>query len=124
MRLQSNQGIPRGILLSRVVSGAVALWAGWRSVYLGACGVMILSIFAMLALLPRMQVGNQSASIAEMPEASNRINTIFMTTFFVGGCLGTFLAGWGWHLMGWTGVCAVGFLMAASAFALTCLRWK
>lgn len=247
-------GLLSGILLSRVVSGAVAMWAGWRSVYLGACGVMILSIFAMLSLLPRMQrnfegsygallrsvldiflrhprirlnamraalsmgamlavwaclafhlarppfsagsdvvgmmglcgaagalaaggvgrllprlglrrfcfigtvlqmfgwcvgwlwgysylglalaiivldialqfmqVGNQSASIAEMPEASNRINTIFMTTFFVGGCLGTFLAGWGWHLMGWTGVCAVGFLMAASAFALTCLRWK
>ena len=98
-------------------------WCGgwlWGYSYLG----LALAIIVLDIALQFMQVGNQSASIAEMPEASNRINTIFMTTFFVGGCLGTFLAGWGWHLLGWTGVCAVGFLMAASAFALTCLRWK
>ena len=92
----------------------------WGYSYIGlAVTIIVLDI-----ALQFMQVGNQSASIAEMPEASNRINTIFMTTFFVGGCMGTFLAGWGWHLLGWAGVCLVGFLMAASAFALTCLRWK
>ena len=69
-----------------------------------------------------MQVGNQSASIAEMPEASNRINTIFMTIFFIGGCLGTFLSGWGWHSYGWSGVCLVGGVMAASSFALTFIK--
>ena len=48
-------GLLSGILLSRVVSGTVAMWAGWRCVYMGACGIMLLSIVAMLALLPRMQ---------------------------------------------------------------------
>lgn len=69
-----------------------------------------------------MQVCNQSASINEMPEASNRINTIFMTIFFIGGSLGTFLSGWGWHTYGWAGVCFVGFIMAAASFVITLIK--
>ena len=87
----------------------------WGLTYLGlAVAIVVLDIG-----LQFMQVGNQSASIAELPEASNRINTIFMSTFFVGGCLGTFLAGLGWNAFGWPGVCLVGFLMAAASFLLT-----
>lgn len=59
-----------------------------------------------------LQLSNQSASLQEIPEASNRINTIFMTTFFIGGSLGTFLAGQGWQALGWSGVCLVGFSLA------------
>ena len=90
----------------------------WGHSYAG----LALAIVTLDVGLQFMQVGNQSASIAELPEASNRINTIFMSTFFVGGCLGTFLAGLGWNALGWDGVCTVGFLMAATSFALTCAK--
>ncbi len=55
-----------------------------------------------------LQISNQSGSLQQLPQATNRVNTIFMTTFFVVGSLATFLAGQSWSLAGWTGVCLVG----------------
>ncbi len=65
------------------------------------------------------QLSNQSGCIEEIPEASNRANTIFMTTYFIGGSLGTFLAGLGWSHLGWTGVCLVGALMATGSLTIS-----
>jgi hypothetical protein len=42
-----------------------------------------------------------------------------MVTYFVGGALGTFLAGFAWRLWQWTGVCALG----ASFFAAALIVW-
>jgi predicted MFS family arabinose efflux permease len=65
------------------------------------------------------QLSNQSGVIAELPEASNRVNTIFMTTYFIGGSVGSFLAGIGWSMIGWAGVCIVGLLMAGSSLVIS-----
>lgn len=65
------------------------------------------------------QLSNQSGCIEEIPEASNRANTIFMTTYFIGGSLGTFLAGLGWSHLGWTGVCLAGALMATGSLTVS-----
>ena len=59
--------------------------------------------------------------IVLVPEAGNRANTIFMTTYFVGGALGTLLAGWGWELGRWPGVCAVGVAMALCSIGVSVL---
>lgn len=56
------------------------------------------------------QLSNQSGCLAEVPGASNRANTIFMTSLFTGGCMGTFAAGMVWGSYGWTGICAVGMV--------------
>ena len=55
------------------------------------------------------------------PKASNRVNTVFMTTFFIGGTLGTFSAGTGWQIAGWTGVAAVGATLATASLLVTLL---
>ena len=39
--------------------------------------------------------------------------TIFMTTFFLGGSLGTLFAGLGWNYAGWDGVCLAGLGFAS-----------
>ena len=39
-----------------------------------------------------IQLSNQTSIFELNPRASNRINTIFMTTYFIGGSMGTFLA--------------------------------
>ena len=44
-----------------------------------------------------------------------------MTTYFIGGSLGTFLAGQGWAAKGWTGVCIVGGLFAFASLLITLL---
>ena len=64
-------------------------------------------------------VCNQSASLQQLPDATNRVNTIFMTTFFIGGSLGTFCSGLGWSVAGWTGVCIVGGCFASATLFLS-----
>jgi predicted MFS family arabinose efflux permease len=65
------------------------------------------------------QLSNQTGCIAEIPEASNRANTIFMTLYFIGGSLGTFLSGLGWSMLGWNGVCIVGASFAMVSLVIT-----
>ena len=56
------------------------------------------------------QLSNQSGCLKEVPHASNRANTIFMTSLFIGGSVGTFCSGAIWPHWGWHGVCCVGIL--------------
>ena len=68
-----------------------------------------------------LQLSNQSGCLKEVPEASNRANTIFMTSLFAGGSLGTFCAGVAWDGLGWLGVCATGIAFAFFSIAITLL---
>jgi predicted MFS family arabinose efflux permease len=52
------------------------------------------------------------------PEARGRLNGIFSGTFFVGGAVGSALAGLAWAHAGWTGACMVGAAFALAALAL------
>ena len=58
-----------------------------------------------------IQLSNQTTIFSLNPKASNRINTIFMTTYFVGGATETFLAGTAWSVYGWNGVVAAGIFL-------------
>ena len=64
-------------------------------------------------------VTNQTRVYRLIPEARNRINTVFMVTYFVGGALGTFIAGFAWSQWQWNGVCALG----ASFFGAALIVW-
>ena len=66
-----------------------------------------------------IQLSNQSSVMQLNPKAANRVNTVFMTTFFIGGTFGTFSAGTGWQLAGWTGVVAVGIALALLPLCFT-----
>ena len=68
-----------------------------------------------------LQISNQSGSLQQLPQATNRVNTIFMTTFFVMGSLATFCAGQSWSLAGWKGVCLVGATFPVISLILSAL---
>jgi predicted MFS family arabinose efflux permease len=57
-------------------------------------------------------ISNQSIIFALKPEARNRINTIYMVTYFIGGSAGTFFSTLLWKNYQWNGVCAVGVTLA------------
>lgn len=71
-----------------------------------------------------IQLSNQTSVFELCPSASNRINTIFMTTYFVGGSLGTLLAGSFWQWGAWAGVTAVGVGLTLCSLCLTLLFRK
>jgi predicted MFS family arabinose efflux permease len=57
-------------------------------------------------------ISNQSIIFALAPEARNRINTIYMVSYFIGGAIGTFVATALWKNYQWSGVCAVGAIIS------------
>lgn len=101
--------------------GCALMLLAWASVlflgdtYIGLiAGVIIIDIG-----MQCIQLSNQASMFEVCPGASNRVNTIFMTTYFAGGSLGTFLAGTGWHAASWTGVVAVGVCLTLASLAVT-----
>lgn len=113
--------VPRvGILRMSVVGGCLQL-AAWATAWLmGYCyaGLIVAIILADIGA-QCLQISNQSGSLQQLPQATNRVNTIFMTIFFIGGSLGTFFSGLGWSIEGWTGVCIVGGLFASATILLS-----
>lgn len=90
------------------------LFAG-ENTYLGiVAGIIIIDIG-----MQCIQLSNQTSIFELCPNASNRINTIFMTTYFVGGSMGTFLAGTFWQAFGWYGVIGTGVLLTSCSLFIT-----
>ncbi len=67
-----------------------------------------------------VQLTNQSSTMKLSVSAPSRMNTIFMVTYFIGGSLGTFLAGTMWSQFGWLGTIAsgIGLMILAIAFSV------
>lgn len=95
-----------GIALQMVAWGIIAVF---HNTYAG----IILSIIIIDIGMQCIQLSNQSATMKLCPEASSRMNTIYMVTYFIGGSLGTFLAGTLWTMYGWMGTVSAGFIMLA-----------
>lgn len=106
--------------------GACLQLVAWTTAYLfGDTYIgLIVAIILVDIGLQCLQLSNQSGCIQEMPEASNRANTIFMTTYFIGGSFGTYCAGLAWTHEGWMGVCAVGAVLAAISLCITICSTK
>jgi predicted MFS family arabinose efflux permease len=56
------------------------------------------------------------------PEARGRLNGLFVGLFFIGGSVGSALAGVGWASGGWPMVCAMGAALACTALVIACFE--
>ena len=73
---------------------------------------LIIGVIVMDMGVQATHISNQSIIFALKPEARNRINTIYMVSYFLGGTAGTFIATLLWKNFQWTGVCAVGVALS------------
>jgi len=79
---------------------------------------LVIGVILLDAGVQGAQVANQSRVLALRAEARNRVNTIYMISYFSGGSLGSALGTWAWTHWGWSGVCAAGGgLMVAAVTA-------
>lgn len=62
--------------------------------------------------LQSTHVSNQTIVFSTHPEASNRLNAVYMTSYFIGGSLGTYFGGLAWGKYGWYGVVVAGLAFA------------
>lgn len=76
----------------------------WGFSYAG----LIIGIILLDVGLQSMHITNQTIVFSTHPEATNRLNTIYMVSYFIGGSLGTFISGKAWGTYGWQGSVGVG----------------
>jgi predicted MFS family arabinose efflux permease len=62
-------------------------------------------------------ISNQARIYSLPPQMHNRLNSVYMVAFFLGGAAGSALGTYGWSGWGWAGVCTagVGFALAGLA---------
>lgn len=102
------------VLSSATIIFSWAVFGFFDSTYLG----LIIGIILLDLGLACLNVTNQFIVYSTHPEAANRLNTVYMVSYFVGGSLGTFLSGMAWTAYGWTGVVFVG--MSLATLCLVC----
>ncbi|MDX1362990.1 MFS transporter [Arenibacter latericius] len=68
--------------------------------------------------LQSLHIINQHIIFSKNPEARNRVNTVYMVAFFIGGALGTTLGALVWENYKWTGVSVLGGILSLGILAV------
>ena len=100
---------------------AAYLPIGLGGAHPGAVGLALLVIGVLLmdACVQGSHVINQSVIYDLLPEARSRLTTVYVTTMFAGGALGSFAGAQAYDRWGWTGAT----LVAAAFPVLGLLFW-
>lgn len=62
--------------------------------------------------LQALHITNQNIIFSKNPEGRNRVNTVYMVSFFIGGALGTTLGAIAWEAYKWNGVSVLGLVLS------------
>ncbi len=100
-----------------MVAGFVVMMIGDRSIACMIVGVLLMDFGAGLC-----HAANQSTAFALRPNARGRINSVYMTGYFLGGGIGTSLATLAYSLGGWRWTCAFGAACAVSILFIEIIR--
>ena len=121
-----------GGALAAVQVGKLNDRMGKQKIIIAAIGVMILSwivfLFSAKSIAgivvgvilidlgqQALHITNQNIIFAKNPDARNRINTVYMVSFFLGGAGGTILGALAWEHFQWAGVSLLGMSLSAAA---------
>ncbi|WP_159022905.1 MFS transporter [Formosa sp. L2A11] len=61
-----------------------------------------------------LHITNQNIIFSKNPEARNRVNTVYMVSFFMGGAFGTTLGALAWEHYKWIGVSVLGLVLSSA----------
>lgn len=94
--------------------GLVMLLLSWAAIWYGHVSVLalIVGILVLDLTVQGVHITNQTVIYRVKPDARNRLTAGYMTSYFIGGAAGSLISASAWQHAGWTGVCAVGTVMA------------
>ena len=102
--------------------GCSILIGSWLFLYFGAVSLLsyILGYGLINLGLAITHSCNQNVIFRLRPDAKSRVNSLYMTLYFIGGACGSALGVYTWHHGGWSMTCLAGMALAlcASVFAL------
>ena len=96
-------------------AGLVLLLLSWAAIWYGHVSVLalIVGILVLDLTLQGVHITNQTVIYRVKPDARNRLTAGYMTSYFIGGAAGSLISASAWQHAGWTGVCAIGAIVAA-----------
>ena len=102
-------------------AGLVLLLLSWAAIWYGHVSVLalIVGILVLDLTVQGVHITNQTVIYRVKPDARNRLTAGYMTSYFIGGAAGSLISASAWQHAGWTGVCAIGAIVAA----ITLLVW-
>jgi predicted MFS family arabinose efflux permease len=104
--------------LNRIISySLLVVLASWAFTYFAGetyWGLIVGVILVDLGV-QSSHIMNQTNYFLIKSNAVNRLNTVYMVSYFIGGSLGTWIASIAWQYAQWGGVCCVGVTMGLLA---------
>ena len=93
--------------------GLIPLLLSWIPIGLAKYSLIafIIGILVLDLAIQGVHVTNQSTLYRIMPEARNRLTAGYMTSYFIGGALGSLLSGYAYEHAGWMGVAISGVVI-------------
>jgi predicted MFS family arabinose efflux permease len=117
----------QGHTLSLTWIGLLTLIVSWFFLYFGEQSLLSYMIgYGIISLgLTIVHTSNQNIIFRLRPDAKSRINSIYMTSYFIGGACGSALGVYAWHHGGWKMTCIAGvsLILCAAFFAFLDMRY-
>lgn len=121
MASQAGHLVDKGKGKKITTIGLVLLLLSWLPIGLAKHSLVafIIGILVLDLAVQAVHVTSQSTLYRIMPEARNRLTAGYMTSYFIGGALGSLLSGYAYEQAGWEGVAIAG----VSLTALSLIIW-
>lgn len=117
----------QGHTLSLTWIGLLTLIVSWFFLYFGGQSLLSYMIgYGVISLgLTIVHTSNQNIIFRLHPDAKSQINSIYMTSYFIGGACGSALGVYAWHHGGWKMTCIAGvsLVLCAAFFAFLNMRY-
>lgn len=117
----------QGHTLSLTWIGLLTLIVSWFFLYFGGQSLLSYMIgYGVISLgLTIVHTSNQNIIFRLHPDAKSQINSIYMTSYFIGGACGSALGVYAWHHGGWKMTCIAGvsLVLCAAFFAFLDMRY-
>ena len=109
--------VDRGYGPPTTAVGVFTLIASWAALTAGASSLVwfVVGMLVVDLALNLVHITNQNIVYALDPEARSRVNSVYMTGYFIGAASGSALGTMAWSAGGWTAVCVLGVGLAALA---------
>ncbi|MGC0417169.1 MFS transporter [Embleya sp. AB8] len=111
----------RGRARTVTEAGAVLLLLSWAPLAAGKHGLvpLLAGVLLLDLAVQAVHISNQNVVYALDPSARSRLNSLYMTTYFLGGVTGSALTSVVWSHAGWTAACVLGAAFSTIT-ALSC----
>ncbi|CAM4099179.1 MFS transporter [Zobellia nedashkovskayae] len=99
-----------------IISSTLILILSWSVFLFSHHSIMGIVIGVILVDLGQqsLHIANQNIIFSRNENARNRINTVYMVIFFLGGALGTILGAFAWQHYQWVGVSILGLILSVT----------